>query len=216
MNKKKTGFGSKRGKGSSARRPSGRPGAVPARRPGRPSPRANVKDAFRIIERKTSDAPLIEFEEPAPFRVLIAIHRPRFRGRAERAAALVGWQVTALLNKQDPVGQVAKPPRPPDLLVLSGDFGRQRDYAIFRAVQPWRKEGMKLIGLVDDCKTAPVGYPESVPNRLCDVCLEPPYKTNELRELFCQLYEKIRREPAPPPITRGAATEDEESEDEEE
>ncbi len=150
-------------------------------------------------------------QEPGPFRVLIAVHRPRFRGRAERAAALVGWEVTALLNKQDPVGQVAKPPRPPDLLILFGDFGRQRDYAIFRAVQKWRSQGMKLIGLVDDCQTAPEGFPDSVPSRLCDVCLEPPYRTADLRALFARLYTQMRGQPAPPPKTH--APEEEEEED---
>lgn len=140
---------------------------------------------------------------------MIAVHRPRYRGRAERAAALTGWQVTALLNKQDPVGMVAKPPRPPDLLILSGDFGRQRDYAIFRAVQPWRDQGMKLIGLVDDCETPPEGYPDSVPERLCDVCLPPPYKTADLRALFSRLYTEMRGRPAPPPLRASSADEDE-------
>jgi hypothetical protein len=144
---------------------------------------------------------------------VIAVHRPRFRGRATRAAALVGWDVTALLNKQDPVGLCAKPPRPPDLLVLSGDFGRQKDLAIFRAVQQYRSRGLRVIGLIDDCKTAPEGFPDSIPTRLCDVCLEPPYRTADLRALFSRLYEQIRGEPAPPPVTRNAADE-EEGEDE--
>jgi hypothetical protein len=139
-------------------------------------------------------------DAPGPFRVLIAVHRPRYRGRAERAAALVGWEVTALLNKQDPVGLVARPPRPPDLLILSGDFGRQRDYAIFRAVQRWRERGLQLIGLVDDCQTAPEGHPDSAPAALCDVCLTPPYKTADLRALFVRLYEQLRGLPAPPPL----------------
>ena len=98
--------------------------------------------------------------QTGPFRILIAVHRPRYRGRTERAAALIGWEITALLNKQDPVGLCAKPPRPPDVLILSGDFGRQKDLAIFRAVQRYRRQGMRLIGLVDDCHTAPEGFPE--------------------------------------------------------
>jgi len=139
------------------------------------------------------------------------VHRPRFRGRTERAAALEGWEVTALLNKQDPVGLVAKPPRPPDLLILSGDFGRQRDYAIFRAVQPWRARGMKLIGLVDDCETAPEGFPDSIPEQLCDVCLVPPYKTAELRAVLTRLYEQLRGKPAPTPLQ--SSVKDEEAEE---
>lgn len=164
---------------------------------------------FNIVER------IPEKPRDTTFRVLIAVHRPRFRGRAQRAAALVGWQVTALLNKQDAVGAVSKGTRPPDIFILSGDFGRQRDYAIFRAVQPWREKGMKLIGLVDDARTAPEGHPESAPNRLCDVCLEPPYKTAELRALFAGLYTEIRHEPAPPPTHKSADESEYEADDEE-
>lgn len=134
-----------------------------------------------------------------PFRVLIAVHRPRYRVRAERAAALTGWEVTSLLNKQDPVGQVHKPPRPPDIVILSGDFGRQKSYAIFRAIQAGRAQGMKLIGLVEDCETAPEGFPDSVPSRLCDICITPPIKTAELRSLLSRLYEEMRGAPAPAP-----------------
>jgi hypothetical protein len=170
------------------------------------SPSKNTNAGFRVIERDADDFALQSTEkEPSrkdsPFRVLIAVHRPRFRGRAERAASLVGWEVTALLNKQDPVGQAAKPPRPPDILILSGDFGRQKDYAIFRAVQPYRKQGMRLIGMVEDCATAPEGFPNSAAENLCDVCISPPYKTVDLRALFARLYEEIRGEPAPAPRT---------------
>lgn len=204
MNKKRDGKGG-RHNGGSARRPASRPGSKPPQHTGRPRPTRQEHPAFKIVERQPGGD---STSEAGAFRVLIAVHRPRFRGRAERAAALEGWEVTALLNKQDPVGLVAKPPRPPDLLILSGDFGRQRDYAIFRAVQPWRERGMKLIGLVDDCETAPEGFPESVPERLCDVCLIPPYKTAALRAVFARLYEQIRGEPAPPPLKSTTADEE--------
>ncbi|MCS6775492.1 MAG: hypothetical protein RMJ43_04115 [Chloroherpetonaceae bacterium] len=165
--------------------------------------------SFQIVER-----PALTGEPPGfsgPFRVLIAVHRPRFRGRAERAAALVGWEVTALLNKQDPVGYCQKPPRPPDVLLLSGDFGRQKDYAIFRAVQRFRAQGMQLIGLVEDCQSPPEGFPDSVPDRLCDVCLTPPYRTADLRAVLVQIYERMRGEPAPPPITKTSTNLEDES-----
>lgn len=137
---------------------------------------------------------------PSAFRIVIAIHRPRYRSRVERAVALQGWDITSLLNKQDAVGQVAKPPRPPDLLILSGDFGRQKNYAIFRAVQAWRSQGMKLIGIMDDCETAPEGFPDSIPSKMCDLCLTPPYTAADFREIFSRLYEEMRGKPAPPPI----------------
>jgi len=189
----------------------GRPSGAHASR-SRPAKRSQASS--RPSRRRSSDFAIVErtpnslasppradttSDLPGPFRVLIAVHRPRFRGRAERAAALIGWEVTSLLNKQDPVGQVAKPPRPPDILVISGDFGRQRDYAIFRAVQSWRNQGMRIVGLVDDCETPPEGYPDSSPERLCDVCLTPPYKMADLRTQFARLYEEMRGETAPPP-----------------
>ena len=174
----------------------------------RPRPARPGGFAFDIIERTP--------EPPAPvdqtFRVLIAVHRPRYRGRVDRAAALEGWSVTALLNKQDPVGLCQKPPRPPDLLILSEDFGRQRDLAIFRAVQKWRSRGMRVIGLIEDCATAPEGFPDSVPADLCDVCLSPPYKAADIRALLARLYEEMRGEPAPLPKSKA---QDEDEEDEE-
>ena len=166
--------------------------------------------AFDIIEKTPEPEPA---SVDRTFRVLIAVHRPRYRGRVERAAALTGWGVTALLNKQDPVGICQKPPRPPDLLILSEDFGRQRDLAIFRAVQKWRSQGMRIIGLVEDCATPPEGFPDSVPSRLCDVCLTPPYKASDLRALLVRLYEEMRGEPAPPPRSKADTEEDEEEED---
>jgi len=170
----------------------------------RPSPGGSGD--FRVVERPAS-----LLIGPGPFRIVIAVRRPRYRGRAERAAALEGWEVTSLLNKQDPVGLCAKAPRPPDLLVLSADFGRQKDLGIFRAVQRYRGEDMLLIGLVEDCEAAPDGIPDSAPDRLCDVCVAPPYKMADLRVLFSRLYTEMRGQPAPPPIARAALSDEIES-----
>lgn len=211
-------------------RPKGkRPGDSSRPAPGRydrnhPKPtrqlKASSEPGFQIIERLpptaqgTGSKETISYRsmQTGPFRVLIAVHRPRYRGRTERAAAIIGWEITALLNKQDPVGLCARPPRPPDVLILSGDFGRQKDLAIFRAVQRYRRQGMRLIGLVDDCHTAPEGFPDSVPTELCDICLEPPYKTADLRALLSKLYTELRGEFAPPPIAKADASEEEEEE----
>ena len=145
-----------------AKRPGESSGSAPKRYDrNHPKPtrqlKAVVEPGFQIIERVMEGEAGRETgkqggrNNSSQFRVLIAVHRPRYRGRTERAAALVGWEITALLNKQDPVGLCAKPPRPPDVLILSGDFGRQKDLAIFRAVQPYRRKGMRLVGLIDDC-----------------------------------------------------------------
>jgi hypothetical protein len=129
-----------------------------------------------------------------PFRILIAVHRPRYRGRTERAAAVPGWEVVSLLNKQDPVGQVVKGGKPPDIVVLSSDFGRQKSFGIFKAIQRHRTSGMKIVGLSPDCEEDVTGIR---PADLCDICIPPPYKTIELRAHFCRLYEEIHGEPAP-------------------
>lgn len=179
----------------------------PPRRYRRPNRNGAAGGAF-IVER----TPL---PKSNTFRILLAIHRPRFRGRAQRAAALGDWDVVALQNKQDPVGIVQKPPRPPDILVISGDFGRQRSYGILRAVQSARLKGMKIVALVDDCSEAPEGYPDAIPSQLSDVCLTPPYLTTDLRAVFVKLYEEIKGEPAPPPRSSSLDDSEDLEEDEE-
>ena len=185
------------------------------RKPNPPQYQPSSGSPFHFVER--SSVPAEVAPEDLPFRIVIAIHRPRFRSRAERGAARVGWEVTALLNKQDPVGFCSKGNRPPEILVLSGDFGRQKDYAIFRAVQPSRAKGMLLVGLVEDCETAPEGFPSSAPKDLCDICLTPPIKSADFRDLFAKIYTDLRHE-APPMLRAEAqkALAEEESETEEE
>ncbi len=177
--------------------------AAKLRRPGSPAlpGRPSEPGGLPIVEL----APALP---PRPFRVIVAVHRPRFRGRCQRAAALQGWEVTALLNKQDVVGAVARNSQPPDILILSGDFGRQKDYAIFRAIQSWRGEGMRVIGLVEDCDAAPEGYPDSAPSKLCDICITPPIRAAGVRALLAGVYEELRSAPAPPPLNAGPADDD--------
>jgi hypothetical protein len=100
----------------------------------------------------------------------------------------------SLLNKQDVVGQVEKGRTPPDIVVLSSDFGRQKSYGIFRAIQSQRAGGMKIVGMVESCEEDELG---NNPTSLCDVCITAPYRTADLNALFRKLYEEIRGEPAP-------------------
>jgi hypothetical protein len=67
---------------------------------------------------------------------------------------------------------------------------------------------MRLIGMVDDCQTAPEDFPDSAPEKLCDICLTPPYKTADLRALFSRCYEEMRGQPAPPPRSSVHATDE--------
>lgn len=105
-----------------------------------------------------------------------------------------GWEIVSLVNKQDAVGQVQKGDDPPDLVVLSSDFGRQKSFGIFRAIQSYRARGMKIVCLAETCEADEAGIQ---PLDLCDVCLPPPYTAADLRVLFCRLYEQIRGQPVP-------------------
>jgi hypothetical protein len=136
-----------------------------------------------------------------PFSVLVAVHRPRYRGRAERAASLIGWRVQSLMNKEDPVGQIAKSPRPPDILIMSEDFGRQKEGGIFRAVQQWRAQGMQIVCMLDEEAHADAA---GVPEELCDLVLGPPYTCATLRAALMGVYERLRGQPAPPPVRLAA------------
>ena len=120
------------------------------------------------------------------FRVLIAVHRPRYRSRAERAVDLPGWAVRSLLNKEDPIGLMNQ--KPPHVLILSADFGRNKSLGFMKAAQKFRSDDMKIIGIFEDADEAG-GAAE-----LCDSAFSPPWKTLELRALAAQMYAEIRGE----------------------
>jgi hypothetical protein len=157
--------------------------------------------------------------KPAPkkhgsnqFRVLIAVHRPRYRGRTERACAVGGWLVNSLLNKQDVVGQVQKSEGAPDVVVLSSDFGRQKSLGIFRAIQHMRSTGMKIVGLIvnEEGLEGPDGIPAE---ELCDVMLMPPYTAAGLRQVLCGLYEEITGQSVPAEAASAGLEQDMEDEE---
>jgi hypothetical protein len=104
------------------------------------------------------------------------------------------------------VGQVEKGHSPPDIVVLSSDFGRQKSFGIFRAIQAHRARGMKIVGLVESCEPDEFG---NNPADLCDVCLPPPYKTADLDALFRKLFAEIRGAPAPEQIQSDVEADDE-------
>src|SRR5437762_5403510 len=61
------------------------------------------------------------------FRVLIAVNRPRYRSRAERAVRLPDWEVRSLTNKEDPIGLINQ--KPPHIFICSDEFGRSKNMA---------------------------------------------------------------------------------------
>src|SRR5688500_16810679 len=104
------------------------------RPPADSGPRSRSGAAIPPIRRIRTSARTIETPktkaDPAPtntrtFRVLVAVHRPRYRARTERAMIGFDWEVRSLLNKEDPVGLVHQ--RQPNVLIISDDFGRQKD-----------------------------------------------------------------------------------------
>ena len=141
--------------------------------------------AARRAERSrdlTDKAPVIRKTEP--FRVLIAVHRPRYRSRIERAVAPFNWETRSLLVKQDPIGLINQ--KAPEILVLSGDFGRNKDYAYLRAAQRYRITGMKIIALFETLEEA-----ESI-RELYDVALVPRWKSIEARAMMTDIYHQRR------------------------
>ena len=145
------------------------------RRPkGKPQPRQKPKE---------------ENPDAKRFRVLIAVHRPRFRSRAERGVDFPGWLIRSLLNKEDPVGLINQ--LPPHILIISDDFGRQKDLGILKAVQRYREAGMRVVGLFEDPEIAETAKAE------CDFVMAMPWKTIDVHLLCARIFEDIKgRAPA--------------------
>lgn len=108
------------------------------------------------------------------FRVMIVAHRPRYRARALRAADGPGWLVTALLNRQDPIGLLHQ--KLAHVLIISVDAETNRNVGYLRAAQPLRPAGLQVIGIFGGQAEA-----ESLREQ-CDVVLVSPWRTAELRE----------------------------------
>ena len=151
-----------------------------------------VRTSKSPVQRAKGRPAPVKLKEEHPhakrFRVLIAVHRPRFRSRAERAVDFPGWLVRSLLNKEDPVGLINQ--LPPHILIISDDFGRQKDMGIVKAVQRYRKAGMRIIGLFEDPEVAEMARQD------CDFALAMPWKTADVHALASKVYEEIRGRPA--------------------
>jgi hypothetical protein len=153
-----------------------------SRRPkGKPQPRQKSKE---------------ENPDAKRFRVLIAVHRPRFRSRAERGVDFPGWLIRSLLNKEDPIGLINQ--LPPHILIISDDFGRQKNLGILKAVQRFREAGMKIVGVFEDPEIAETAKPD------CDFALAMPWRTSDVRAVAARMFEEIKGRP---PISQPVVTE---------
>ena len=94
-----------------------------------------------------------------------------------------GWDVRSLLNKEDPVGIIQQ--NPPNIFIISHDFGRQKDLGILRAVQRFRDSGMKIVALFEDSES------EKANGDLCDFAFSPPWRTAEMRDTLSTIYTGI-------------------------
>ena len=102
---------------------------------------------------------------------------------AERAVDLPGWLVRCLLNKEDPIGLMNQ--KPPHILILSEDFGRQKSLGLLHAAQKFRSETVRIVALFEDTDSLAANA------TLCDAALAPPWRTAELRSLAAQQYAEI-------------------------
>lgn len=143
--------------------------------------------------RKPTQATLRE-KELEPFRVLLAVHRPRYRVRAERAIAFEGWAVRSLLNREDPIGLMGQ--KCPDLFIVSVDLAKRKNTGYLRAAQRYRQEGMRVVGLFEN------GGEAREAADLCDAFLIPPWRTTDLQKIAASLHTAIRGEPPMQCMTR--------------
>jgi hypothetical protein len=154
-------------------------------KPSRPM-RARVRQQPKIPR---NDAPKVE-----PFRVLIAVSRPRYRSRSERATLFDDWAVRVLTNKEDPIGLINQ--LMPDVYVVSEDFGASKKMGMLTAAQRWRAQGLKVVAIFEDA----VKMEEAA--ELYDAALAPPWKTVQLREIVAGWFTEKRGVPptgGPPP-----------------
>jgi hypothetical protein len=122
-----------------------------------------------------------------PFRVLIAVSRPRYRSRAERATLFDDWAVRVLTNKEDPIGLINQ--LVPDVYIVSDDFGRSKKMGMVTAAQRWRAQGLKVVVVFEDDEKMEEAA------ELYDSAFAPPWKTAQLRDVLAAYYTDKRGEP---------------------
>ena len=125
--------------------------------------------------------------KPKPFKVLVAIHRPKYRSRMLRGLSMFDWDVRSLLNKEDPIGILNQ--HETNILVLSDDFGRNRELGFFKAAQRFRPQGVYIIGVFDTEEDA------NAASELYDMSLYTPWKSLHAKVVLAELFQRIKGEP---------------------
>jgi hypothetical protein len=144
-------------------------------RPSKPM-RAKVRQQPKVAR---EDKPKVE-----PFRVLIAVSRPRYRSRAERATLFDDWAVRILTNKEDPIGLINQVM--PDIYIVSEDFGKSKKMGMLTAAQRWREKGLKVVAIFEDEEK------KEEAAELYDAAICPPWKTAQLREVLAEVFRSKR------------------------
>lgn len=143
--------------------------------------------ASRAAARRKAAIEGVPKVKPKPFKVLVAIHRPKYRSRMLRGLSAFDWDVRSLLNKEDPIGILNQ--HETNILVLSNDFGRNRELGFLKAAQRFRSDGVLIIGLFDTEEEARTA------SELYDIALYPTWKSLNAQEVLADLYQRIKGEP---------------------
>lgn len=165
--------------------------------------------ASLAARRRAEKARLAESgETPAPpkknaFAVLLAVHRPRYRSRAERAVASPEWNVRSLTIKEDPIGMIQQ--KTPDVFIVSVETDKNKGVGYLRAAQRFREQGLFVLALFESPEEA-----EAYEGQY-DALLVAA-KSLAIRAVVAAEYERRRGKPAvfPVPQTAEDGTEAEE------
>ncbi len=149
----------------------------------RPMASHRLKDRLRQARPKPKEA-AEEKPQDNSFRVLLCIHRPKYRTRVERAVAAVDWNIRSLLIKEDPIGLINQ--KRPDIFIVSIDSSKNKNVGFLKACQKWRAQGMRVIGVLESDADI------EVIDGLCDNFVQTPWKSVDIRDIVSDIYRRKR------------------------
>ncbi len=148
----------------------------------RPMATHRLKDKLRQARPKPKEVE--EKPKEDQFRVLLCIHRPKYRSRVERAVAAVDWNLRSLTIKEDPIGLINQ--KRPDIFIITIDSTKNKNVGFLKACQKWRSQGMRVICILES------EADNEVAEGLCDSTLESPWKSVHVRDIVSDIYRKKR------------------------